>query len=90
MRNPYVDFGVVNDIIIAHGIQKAVRLLRDAFEAEGNMSLSASPNSGYPPELKSYRKWVSGFSPNQAHTLYCYAQAAGSVAYRYLRKKRRR
>lgn len=88
MRNPYVDFGVVNNIIIAHGVQKAARLLRDAFEAEGKLSLPASPNSGYPPELESYRKWVSGVSTNEAYTLYCYAQAAGSVARRYLRKKR--
>jgi len=76
----------VNNIIMAHGVQKGIQLLFDAFGAHKKVDYVGGVV--FPTKLSSYAGWVIGLSCNEASDLLEYARHASSLAYRYRRKKR--
>ncbi|MDP3661716.1 MAG: hypothetical protein Q8R17_02615 [bacterium] len=78
----------VNDLLIEYGLQKGPDLLRDALESLKKVSRRREEVPPLPPELGKHQWWMEKLIVGEAEDLLTYAARAGSLAYRYLRKKR--
>ncbi len=82
-----VDCKVVNEIILELGVGIGPQHLRNTLYYLGKMSGWAKE---FHPKLEKYREWMLGLEPRQADLLWQYAEAASSLAYRYLCKKNKK
>lgn len=80
----------LNDIVVEHGVQAGPELIQKAFFALGIWNWSgASETPVFPPSLERHREWLETITPGRADKIRQYLVFASSLAYRYLRKKRR-
>lgn len=83
----YFTHEAVNDILIEYGLQKGPDLLRTALESIQKVA-RCQENPLFPAVLERHRWWMNKLLVGEAEDLVTYAHRSGSLAYRYLRKKR--
>ncbi len=83
----YFRYGQVSDIVLALGVQKGPILIRKAFV---NLEKIRGDKTEFPAELSVHREWMGRCLVGTAENLLFYAEQASSLAYRHLRKKKRK
>ena len=86
-NRPYFVMNSVNDVVITHGVQKGYWLLRQALSSLNK--IQGRDTDKFPPELDDCRWWMDRLLVGEAEELCQYCANASSLAYRYLRKKRK-
>ena len=77
----------VNNIVVQFGCQRGETLIRQAFIALKKIS---GPTTEFPIQLEAHRQWMDECLVGTAKNLVEYAYHASSLAYRYIRKKKKR